>query len=290
MLHETIRARLTAATIGIVIAAGPLAAQPTDDDRAFAEQAMAEIAAALPDAAVSMEPGDPLQINVKRSTEEESGQINLHRLRGFCQTITPADCAIEQTRLINVLVNATNRKAPKPGDLRIIVRDAEYWGYVALTLGKNGELPLHRRIGDDLYAILAIDSSESIQVAQPEAVTDMGLDDAEAWRQASDQTRLVVPVVPSSEAIGENLFAFEGDEYTGSMLTHGDSWTQLAAVNGPDLAVIISSDQLVIAGIVPSGPDLARFEGLAREQCDVAPRCISPHVYRWQDGMWVIAR
>lgn len=285
-----IRAGLTAAAVMLAFAGAPLAAQPTDDDRAFAEQAMVEIAAALPDAAISMAPGDPLQINIKRATEAESGEINLHRLRGFCRTISAADCAAEQTRLINVLVNAASRRAPKAGDLRIIVRDTQYWDYVARTLGKDGDLPLHRRIGDDLYAILALDSPEAIQVAQREAVADLGLEPDEAWTQAVDQTRLVVPALSTNERIAENLFVFEGNEYTGSMLANGDSWAVLAARNGPDLAVIVSSDQLVIAGIVPSGPDLAQFESLAREQCDIAPRCISPHVYRWQGGMWVIAR
>lgn len=285
-----LRARWPRAALLLAIAAAPLAAQDRPAERAFAEQALPEIVVAFPDAEVSVEPGDPLQINIKRATEAESGAINLHRLFNFCKTITPEECAAERSRLVNIFAEASTRAAPTAANLRIIVRDAQYWDYVERTLGKRGTLPIHRKIGDDLYAILAIDSPEAIQAADGAVVTDLGLSEAEAWAQAADQTEAIIPGLPEDQVIGDSLFAFQGEEYTGTMLAFPDRWTALAAANGPDLAVIVNSDQMVAAAVIPDGAELDRFRQLAQEQCDVAPRCTSPNVYRWRDGRWVIAR
>ncbi len=290
MITRIIRLFAFAILLGSGTISLPLAAQDDPAERTFAEQALPEIVAAVPDAEVSMEPGDPLQINIKRANEAGSDTINLHRLRAFCQTITREECAAERTHLIEVITTTPSRAEPVAADLRIIVRDAEYWGYAERALGKSGTLPIHRRIGDDLYAIIAIDSTQTIQTANSENISNLGLTETEAWTQAARQTEAIIPSLPENQAIGDGLFAFQGEEYTGTMLAFPDRWTALAAVNGPDLAVIVPSDQIVAAAVIPDGEDLDGFRQFAQEQCDLAPRCISSNVYRWREGQWVISR
>lgn len=278
--------------IAVLLAASCFAAVPAMakdglEERAFAEQAMAEIAAAFPDAKVSMAPDDPLQINIASEGQSDPKVVNLHRLHNYCRSLTPAECAAEQTRFIAVLAKTTGDIPPEAKNLRVIVRDAEYMQYVLRSFPKGA--PHHKPIGTDLFALLAFDSPEAIALAAPDKITGLGLTVEQAWALASEQTAARRPAFASDEAIGGELLAFQGEEYMGSMLVDDRLWTGLAAANGPDLAVIASSDQLVIAAIVPTGDPLARFRQLAEEQCTLAPRCISPQVYRWRAGAWVIA-
>lgn len=288
MPYRYLRARWPRAALLLAIASAPLAAQDRPAERAFSEQALPEIVAAFPDATVAQEPGEPLQINITRKGEDEPVTINLHRVFGFCQTAPADQCDAELTAVIGVLAQAPEAIETEARTLRIIVRDAQYWNYVLGS--KLDGVPLHRRIGDDLYAILAFDSPQAIAIAAPDRIAELGLSDENAWLFAERQTRKIIPGLPEAEPRIEGLTVFQGEEYTGSMMAYPDLWEVLAKANGPDLAVIANSDQFVVAAVVPDGAELEKLRGLAEEQCKLASRCISPNVYRWREGKWVIAR
>lgn len=275
-----------------LLLAGPFGtaalAQAPTDPQAFAAQLLPQVRAAFPDAAITQEPGDPLQINIVRPDDDEPAVINLHRVFGFCQTAPADECTAERDRFVRVMAKAFETLEPEAGSLRIIVRDADYWGYVIGA--KEGSVPLHRQIGDDLYAILAFDSPETIAIALPDMIAELGLSDENAWLFATRQTATIIPGPPEELAIAGSLFVFQGEEYAGSLMAYPERWEAIAAANGPDLAVIVNSDQFVIAGVIPDGPELERYRKLASEQCKMAARCISPNVYRWREGRWVIAR
>ena len=118
----------------------------------------------------------------------------------------------------------------------------------------------------------------------------MGLSTENAWLFAERQTARILPGLPEDGARIEGLTVFQGEEYTGSMMAYPDRWEALVAANGPDLAVIANSDQFVVAAVVPDGTELEKYRGLAEDQCRLSPRCISPNVYRWREGRWVVAR
>jgi hypothetical protein len=270
------------------LSGAPALAQDGPDARIFAEAAIPQIRAAYSDATIALEPGEPLQINITRKGETEPAMLNLHRVFSFCQSAPEADCAAETARVIAILANAPDAIETEARTLRIIVRDAQYWNYVLGS--KLGSVPPHRQIGADLYAIIAFDSPEAIAIAIPDRIAELGLSDENAWLFAERQTARVIPGLPETGARIEGLTVFQGDEYTGSMMAYPALWEALAAANGPDLAVIANSDQFVIAAVVPDGAELEKYRGLAEEQCKLAARCISPNVYRWREGRWVVAR
>ncbi|MCL9999134.1 MAG: hypothetical protein NBV68_07105 [Erythrobacter sp.] len=275
--------------LAALLAAGtPALAQNGPEARAFAADALPKIRAAFPDAEVAQEPGEPLQINITRKSETEPATINLHRVFGFCQNVDKDACEAELTGLIGILAKSPKAPEREAANLRVIVRDGQYWNYV-LGTGLD-PLPPHRRIGDDLFAILAFDSPEAIALAPADRIAELGLSPENAWLFAERQTARIIPGLPEEGAKLDGLTVFQGEEYTGSMMAYAAQWEALAAANGPDLAVIANSDQFVVAAVVPDGAELEKYRGLAEEQCKLASRCISPNVYRWREGKWVIAR
>lgn len=276
-------AALLAITAGV-----PALAQTGPEARAFAADALPKIRAAFPDAEVKQEPGEPLQINITRKGESEPAMLNLHRVFGYCQNVAEDECEAELTGLIGMLAKVPKPPEGEAANLRVIVRDAEYWNYVLGT--KLDPLPPHRQIGEDLYAILAFDSPEAIALAPANRIAELGLSPENAWLFATRQTARVIPGMPDTGPRIEGLVVFQGEEYTGSMMAYPEQWAAIAEATGPDLAVIANSDQFVVAAVVPDGTELEKYRGLAKDQCKLAPRCISPHVYRWREGRWVIAR
>ncbi|WP_285711327.1 hypothetical protein [Erythrobacter oryzae] len=272
----------------LLLAASPAQAQTGPEARAFAADALPKIRAAFPDAEVAQEPGEPLQINITRKGETEPAVMNLHRVFGFCQNVPKTDCEAETARLIAILAKASVNPEGEAANLRLIVRDAEYWNFVLGS--KLDPLPPHRQIGEDLFAILVFDSPEAIALAPADRIAELGLSPENAWLFAERQTARILPGLPETGARIEGLVVFQGDEYTSSMMAYPERWAAIAEATGPDLAVIANSDQFVFAAMVPDGAELERYRDLAEDQCKLAPRCISPNVYRWREGRWVIAR
>ncbi len=262
-------------------------AQESSPEQEFAERVLPRLKEAAPSATYELEPGDPLQINVSGHPKWEGATFNLHRVFGVCAITTAQECESE----IVQYVEALSETAPEftPANLRIIVRDAEYWGFVEQQFGGDGVLPAHRKIGDDLYAILALDTPNTIQVVAPEVIAELDLEPDVAWATAHAQTKQVLADLPSADALQESLMAFEGDAYVGTMLADLEHWKRIAEQVGPDLMVTAATDDFVIIGLIPDGESLEGFKQAAAEDCASAPRCLSPHIYRFREGRWVIA-
>ena len=62
------------------------------------------------------------------------------------------------------------------------------------------------------------------------------------------------------------------------------------AITPPALSVTAVSYRFVLVCTLPSGPKLEDLRQTVREDCDAQPRCVSPNIYRFRDGQWVIAR
>ena len=82
---------------------------------------------------------------------------------------------------------------------------------------------------------------------------------------------------------------YELPEYAASLLARPDQWRALAEAVGPDLFVTAVSDQFVFVGMLPPGENLEGFRQTVRDDCASQERCISPNLYRWRDGRWIVA-
>lgn len=279
----------TIAGVGALVLAAmaaPLAAQDTAETRAFAEKAIAQMREAMPDASFEMEPGEPLQVNVRNTPRFEEGAINLHRVYGVCLQAEREDCEREVAGLVAMAMEKPPEMGPE--NLRIIVRDAEYWRAVLGMLPEHA-IPQHHRIGDDLYAIIAIDSPTSIAIGAPDMIADFGLEPEAAWKLAAQQTRRILNNLPDPASLAAKPAAFVADEYMASMIFDTEAWEILAADYGPDLVVAVPSEQIVLFAIIADA-DLGAVREFALAECNAASRCISPNVYRFRDGLWSIAK
>ena len=276
--------RHLAAGIALSLASPVLAA---DDEREFGQAMLEKLQAAMPDTELRVDPGDPLAIQLKLEGEWDKGVINTHRIHGYCQAASREDCnaAIEEFAA-NIAIEPPE---PTAADLRLIVRDREYLDYLLDAGPEEQHRPLFRPIGEDLFAIVAFDSPKAISLALGWQLADLGIDEEAAWQLAAAQTKAVLPPLPSGASLAENAVAFQEYEFLPSLLADTEAWRGIAAEAGPDLFVTAVSDYFVFVGLIPDGPRLEDFRQTVREDCAAQERCISPNIYRFRGGRWVIA-
>jgi hypothetical protein len=261
------------------------AGHAAENERKFAARLLPQLQAAAPDWELRVSADDPLTIELTQG-DGQTGTINLHRIYGFCQNAMPEECDQVASEFVSRI--SAERPEPTAADLRVIVRDQEYVDHVVRTL-PDGNRPPHRQIGDDLFAILAFDSPDTIALANEESLRALGLEGAAAWQLAEAQTKAILPPFPDGAGLAQNAVAFQEYEYLPSMLADTDAWRAIALAAGPDLFVTAVSDRFVFVAVLPDGPNLEEFKQVVREDCAAQERCISPNIYRFRDGRWVIA-
>lgn len=275
--------RYLLAGIALLISPPVLAA---DGERAFGRQMLEALRAALP-GELRTDPRDPLAIQMKLEGEWDNGVINTHRLHAYCQTVSREDCNAAITEFVSNI--STGAPEPAAADLRLIVRDKSYLDYLLQAGPEDGGRPLVRSIGEDLFAIVAFDGPNTISLALGWQLRDLGIDEQTAWQLATAQTKAVLPPLPTGADLVKNAMAFEEYEYLPSLLADIEAWQKIVAEVGPDLFVTAVSDHFVFVGLMPDGPGFERFRHTVSEDCAVQQRCVSPNIYRFREGRWVIA-
>ncbi len=276
--------RYLMAGLTLVLAAPANAA---GSEREFGLQMLERLRTAMPDGEFGISPDDPLAIEAKRPDVWDEATINTHRIFGYCRTASADDCDAAAAEFVaNISVRPPE---PAASDLRVIVRDKAYVDYLLASQPAEDRRPVYRQIGDDLFAIIAFDGPNTIALALRSQLREIGMDDAAAWQLAMAQTKAVLPDLPSGASLAHNAIAFEEYEFLPSLLADTDAWRAIAQDAGPDMFATAVSDYFVFVGILPDGPDLERFKQTVSEDCAAQQRCVSPNVYRFRDGRWVIA-
>lgn len=282
-------AAVSAAQVSPPAASGPAnTAADLDAGQAFASAMIARLAAAHPEATFRPHDGDPLVLEVNAG-QWNGTQLFLHRIFAFCQTASPAECEAGKARFAaNVL---GQRPAPQRENLRVIVRGAEYIEFALARASKERQPWFFvRKIGDDLYEALALDGPRAIGLVSAADLAAMKLKPGEAWALARTQTRARLPALPDPATLLSEAVTFESGEYMGSVLADTAGWQAIRNAIGPDLFVTVTSDQFVMASLLGEGPALDEFAKAVAQDCKAAQRCISPHIYRFEGGMWVIEK
>lgn len=270
--------------LALLLAGIPLAFA---DESGFRAEIIAVLGKAHP--GVTFAAGDePLVINAKGG-DWDGRVINLHRIYLYCQNATADDCdTVKHEYLANTAIKPDD---PTPASLRIIVRDQYYVDYLERMEKEAGKpLAVRRQIGEDLYALLVSDSATAIATVSVETLGDMGLSPDDAWNRGWRQTVVILPVFPAPEKFREQAMAFESEQYLASLTADLATWQKVSDAVGPDLFMTVVSDQFVFAGPMADGPGLEEFRQTVEEDCAAQPRCVSPNIYRFRDGRWVIAR
>jgi hypothetical protein len=260
--------------------------QAATGERAFAEQMIERLQAARSEIELRISGEDPLVIEMKHEGKWGDAEINLHRLFEFCRDAPAEEC----DAVLDNFAQRTTAPLPEPlaANLRVVVRNALYVENLLAT--READLqPLHRQIGDDLFALLCFAGPSGVLMATPEQMRALALEDDAAWRLAGEQTRAILPELPLDVDLARHPVSFQEYDFLPSLLADTEAWPPLVAKAGPDLFVAPVSDLSVWVGVMADGP---RFEGLkraVRAECAEWERCISPNVYRFRDGKWVIA-
>jgi hypothetical protein len=257
------------------------------DELAFTQQMQQRLAAADPDARFAV--SEPLTVSVANE-QMQDGVIYLHRIFDFCLRATVQDCESAKATFVSRINDRP--VPPSRSTLRVIVRDASYAANVREMFARNpsGPSPFIRDIGDDLSIVMAADSPTQIALMTTDMLEDIGLTEQAAWDIALANTAAALPSVPTADQLAENAVAFEVPEYAASMLAQPERWRGLAEAIGPDLFVTAVSDQFVFVGVMAPGARLEAFKQSVAEDCAAQERCVSPNLYRWRDGRWVVAR
>jgi hypothetical protein len=263
-----------------------VASRPRD----LRSEMMARLARAMPGAVLTLSPDEPLTILFKRANGED-GEFNLDAVAGYCRTASAADCEAMKADFVRKL--STPHPEPTPASLRLVVRDREYIDHVIAYGAKSpekGDFAKYRPIGEDLYAVLAADGEETVALVGDVTLRKLGLTVDQAWALAEAQTSAILPPLPTPAKLRQSAFSYQDQPYLASMLIDLPAWKKIAAKVGPDLFVTVVADQLVFVGQGPDGPALDRFKKAVAEDCAAQERCISPHLYRFRDGGWAIAK
>lgn len=262
------------------------AASETEAD--FTEALLTRFERAYPSAKFEIE--EPLVVRRNKGGENELA-INLHRIWEYCKNV-PDDCERVRAEYIEKIA-AIDEPKPEPGQFRIIVRDQQYVDNLDAMAKQNPDKPvtsLYERIGDDLYAILAADYPGSIALVGQERLNELKLANSAAFAQAFRQTQAALPAIPTPASIQLEGAVLEGKEYLATLLYDRAAWRGVSDIVGPDMFVTVVSDKFVFAGILPDGERLERFAKTVEEDCKVQERCVSPNIYRFRNGRWVLAR
>ena len=271
----------------LLVTASAAGAPPADPD-GFRTEMLGRIHAALPALELTAKADEPLVIRAKGG-EWEDAEFNLHRIYAYCRDSSEAECETAKAEFVRKLAKPV--ATPQPATLRLIVRDAEYLSYVRNQETKRevGRIAIYEPIGEDLYAILASDSPEQIALVGDATLKTLGLTQAEAWERARRETATKLPALPTAAQLRSSGVGYEADEYLASLLIDLGRWAEIAREVGPDLFITVVSDQFVLVGTIPDGPGLDRFKKTVADDCAAQQRCISPHIYRFRSGRWVIA-
>ncbi|MCW3835247.1 hypothetical protein ACFQ1E_00675 [Sphingomonas canadensis] len=270
--------------------AAPAGAQ-TVGERAFRSDMIKRVQAKLPDAEVTPDPDDFLALHVKGGVLD-GATINLHRIYEYCAGHSAEDCETLKQDFTGKMTSPN--PDPTVASLRLMVRDRVYLENLlemerrSAAEGKNFHY-VYEQIGEDLFAILVSDAPDKVAILPDDSLKDLGLTRKTAWAKAAKQTRDALPPLPKPDQLKASAVAFQEYEYLPSLLLDLPAWARIAEAVGPDLFVTAVSDGFVFAGTMPDDA-VAEFAETVAEDCAEQERCISPHIYRFRDGRWVIAR
>ncbi len=264
------------------------AAPPTE--RAFASDMIRRFQVIFPTSKIASKVGAPLTLVVTGAGKAQN-QINLNRIFGYCQATTDADCIAAKAEFVAKLAVAP--PTVLAASLRLIVRDGEYMANIrsvdAAASKPNQGLGISEQIGDDLFAILAADGPNTIELVGDAKLAELKLTRDEAWALAVRQTKAVLPPLPTAVDLKTKVIAFEDREYLASLLIDRAAWAKLSTEVGSDMFVTAVSDQFVFVGTMPSGGQLDALKKRVVEDCRRQQRCVSPNVYRFRGGRWAVA-
>ncbi|WP_180143388.1 hypothetical protein [Sphingomonas sp. R-74633] len=257
---------------------GPGCSAQVSDEQRFVADMIRRIKQRLPDVDV-VRRDDPLSILLKRSGLPET-TLNFGSVYRFCGQVSARECRKMREEFLETVLRVP--PMPTAASLRIAVRDAQYVRHASKIVSEP--------IGEDLFAVLVSDAPDSIATVTPDTLPALGLTRDQAWTRAWQQTRAGLPGLPDGASLARSAVFYTEQDYLATLLADTQAWRAIDDAAGPSLLVTVVADSSVFIARMPDGPGLEQFKQTVREDCASQPRCISPNVYRFREGRWVISR
>ncbi len=241
---------------------------------------------------------EPLVLDAKDAKKKDEMVINLHRIHYYCSNNSKEDCDREKQVFAENLV--LDNPKPQKENLRLIVRSQEMIDSIKEMFANSNKsqsnqeshlekIPVYRKIGDDIYAVLVADFPKTTAYMSKSELKNLSLSEDEAWSLALKQTYAKLPQLPVGEKLKKTPMVYQDMDYLPSLIVDRLAWSKIAADAGPDLFVTIVSDGFVFVGTMSNGQKFDDFKKSVQEDCMQQSRCISSNIYRYRNGNWVIA-
>lgn len=272
----------------IWLASLALVATVAPDAEAFRSEILSRLQTAHP--AMTFSPGDEPLVISYRGGDADEGSLNLHQAFAYCQSASPVDCEEDKKKIVTMVVKTAPEASRE--NLRIVVRDQQYVDYLEEMRRRSEDkasLVHYRQVGDDLYALIAADGPQTIAMVGDKHLKELGMTVEEAWSLADRNTKAVLPPLPDPNRFKQEAIAFQDYEYLSALVSDLSYWGRVSETVGKDLFMTVVSDQFVFVGTMPD-EGVAKFRATVEEDCAAQPRCVSPNIYRFRDGRWIVAR
>lgn len=245
------RQRLRPAGALLVLWALAFAAPATAAD-ALAQDMKARIEKSDPALSVQIEGQDRLVI---KKDGKSAGLMDLANLREICAKSTPAVCADQKQRRVDLQgrANAVGGPAFSREALRLVVRPVGYGQAVERQLARMAQggsaseqakvresVPVLRPLGPHFLKAWVQDSAQGMTPVSTATMKDSGLSTAELDRLGADNLRLeqVAALKPLGKA--PSVLSSEGNDYLPSVLVDEAFWQRVAGPHAQeDVAVCL---------------------------------------------------
>ena len=257
-------------------------------DRPVRDRVIAIVRAKLPNATIT--PTDPQGFELTLPGREKV-TVSVTRIADFCSVNDKAECD-DQVGVFadSVKTMATADFTVTRARLRVVLRgQPDTDGYVA-TIAEPNRRPLVRPFLTGVSMVLAADFPKGTRLITADDLGDLKLGADEAFELGATQVLADLPPVPKLEEVAGKMIAISGFDYGASVMLRPERWRSLAEASGGRLYIAIPGDNEVLIGTTKSADDLPKLRELISQEHALAPRGISPLIYRWSPTGWVPAQ
>jgi len=247
----------------------------------------ARIRQALPDYDVQI--SEPLTLSIRRSNGGNANTVNLDRVWNVCQSGDAEECEGSIANFVNAARELVAEPSPiTSAQLREMVRSEDYCVQVRRVFGERGQILVTRPAPANLCAVIVADSPHSMRLLTTEDLDSLHLPTNEAWDLAERQTLDNLPQ-PTEFDIAHQFVMVTGQDYLPSLILAREGWRALAAAQGGVMLAVPADGRVIVLRAV-DGAALEQLQNLVAQDFQTAERGISPHILRWTDQGWAIAR
>lgn len=276
------RTRQAIALLGALVVALVSSAAAADE---LTDRLVKRLRELNPKLAITPRADDELQVTLG----ESSGVIYLGNVRRQCR-IEPDRCQADTETLAQSTLRSLGPATPAaPRNLRYVLRPKAYVDQIQQTLvgqeadaaARQQKQPLARRITDEVWTVLVLDSPDSVSPTTLAAFKGQNLTAEQLWSAATvNMLAEVASVKPERLDEKRPVFGVSRHYYSTAWMTTA-LWDQFAAAQGMRTAWACVYDGDAAVFLLDDASQVPFFEGVCQRFVQRAKRPVSARLMRW---------